>query len=309
MFLAVLALSILSAATSTVTPELHLDAPIMLRSGVRDGVARERPDAIFRENVEENALLVQIEERANGWSLRTSLRGRPLDERELGAEREAAIRLAVLLIVDRLGDLPDEPTITNTETATRTEAAPAVIPPPPPPPRSFRVELAFDFDSWASPLSLRTGISAALFYRVTKLSVGVRLRGSGLCCEISGEGIDGNARAFAAMAEAAYPVSSWFSVMGAAGFVHEVVDAHPQDGVFEGPGALEAASQTSVLGRIGFRGDFALPADFGLTFAFGAELLSGSLSVRLPPPYSSGREPLDRGQLGPFLVAGGSYAF
>jgi hypothetical protein len=288
----------------TSSSALSLEAPAELEIGVRAGILRERPEVQVLSRAAEGVLAVRIYAQTSGWRLNTRLRDRLLDERQLGAEKDAAVRLAVLLIVERLRDLPREeepPRFTATSTAALIEAPPG--PTITPTTSFFRFELTGDFDTWSEPLTFRPGIALGAFIRFDRWLLGVRGRTAGPWGSIDGDGVSAETSAYSVVAEASYALAFGFSAKAAAGaVVYEQVTA--QSEVFVGPGLTEELAKEGALFRLGLGFEPGLSETFDLTFALGIEALTSSFLIRLPPPYDAGRVPLDRGTWSPFFSAG-----
>lgn len=297
--------SLLAAAAGPV----HVAGPRAICEDIEAGLRHERPDVEITATATAAARVFVVAPRGIGWMLSILEDGRPVEARDLGSDREPAIRLAVLLAVDTLDERPMPPLPSAPprppQARTTTTTATATVRVGPSPRSDWQLEAAVD---GALSAGQRLSLTVAMHHSWGGWRGGVR--GSvGLCCDIRGDGLEATRTSFSAVLEAGrvlfeQPLELSLGVAG--GYSEEVLDVRVADQVYAGPSGAERAIQRDVVGRVFAAGAWAFVdgARVRVAAALGVELHPGVWSVRLPPPYGEGRNPIERPVVAPFVALG-----
>ncbi len=303
-----------ASATARAAPSLHVEAPPSLEAALLQELRGERPQ-LELTSVDEADVRVKLEVRAGEHVLALADRGTS-QERRLGANASAAIRLAVLLVVRALDEVEVAPAVSSTAAAAPRPVVPSA---PLSPPASTerrapwgRVDAGFGAVAWTGPWTARLGGELAAVIVLDPVELGVRFVATGLCCALSRDNLDATTTLLAPFFEARYQMWGNSSVQimatGAVGAVFESVSAQVVD-LFSGPTVVEQQNRVDVAGRLGIVSIFPIFKGLDVRLAGGAQLHGRAYSVRLPASFAGGRAPLSRGVAVPYanLSLGASF--
>ncbi|MCK6546138.1 hypothetical protein L6R52_09735 [Myxococcota bacterium] len=311
--LAWVAAGVIGASSVWIAPGSPLDG------AVRRGLARERPAVTFVGTSSAATLALRIDTSTTGWAATWTRARGGTDTRALGADVEAAARLAVLLTVERL-DTPERagPAIAETSRdepgdaprlgdASTVELRARETTPHTPGP--WRIEAGASAVAWTAPISARPALSLAASYRAGRLSAGARAIAAGLCCTLRGDNIDAEATLISALAEGRFAIVDAATTVWATagvGVAHESLDAEVS-GLFAGETAPESTSSTGLVGRGALVVDLPFGAALRPSVSAGVLVHATSLSAKLPAFYASDKSATRRGFFVPFVEVSASW--
>lgn len=293
---------------------IHVEAGALTQA-VEAAIAAEHGAARVASRREDAQLLLAAIPTPEGLAVEVRTReGAPIVARLVALERDAAVRVIVLLAGEALAAYEAPPG----------EARPTPIPAdlPAPPPRAPPPEAAFEASAdvaagllgmvWQHPASVHAGFWIAAHAVLDPLRAGGRAEVAGLpCCALETAQAEGDARIFRALLDAALDsvVAGPVTLSFTAALGVEVTSVDTRVLTFAGPSPVQTEAAVSPFARAGASLSFALSSRVRLVAAVGIEVRPARISIFLPPGYGDGSPVFDAGPITPSLSLGLEMAF
>ena len=288
-------------------PPTYVAGPKPMVEAVRKALRQERPSVPLVASADTAQLHFVLMEQAGRWTLSGPSTDGGTFERLIGSadDQEAAVRVAVLLIVRFLNQEAPDPTALSarqaglpagagsTETSTR---------PPSQADPHWRAEAGLAGLGWSTPFSVRLGGAAAGYRRFSFLDVGLRVMAVGGCCRIEGDGVNASSVGVSALLDTRWRVLKVLAVTLGIGVGWDRARAQVADSVFRAPGSVETRGRVGGTARVGLQLVLPVASGVDLSLTAGGVFYTSRLVVALPEAFAAGREPLSRGWIVPFLA-------
>lgn len=266
------------------SPTVSVVATSSTTEAIRSRVAREVGEVAWRDEGADLALVVLPE--GASWRLEIVEGTSVLERRTIDAtDRDAATRVAALLLVDAMDRWTPPPE-----------------PPEPPTPKRLRASAALEGVAWGSPFTPMPGVSVAMSFDLGGIRIGARAGWRRWCCGVASESIEADPHTLSLIAEVDVGLfrlgELQVGLAGGIGVAHDRVEAVA---IFPGGrGPPEQTTDWQLAGRATGWVGFAL-SRVDLRLAAGAWIQGGTLAVELPEFFDA-VEPLRRGVVSPYLA-------
>ncbi len=266
------------------SPTVSVVATSSTAEAIRARVEREVGDVAWRDEGADLALLVLPE--GASWRLEIVEGTSVLERRTIEAtDRDAATRVAALLLVDAMDRWTPPPE-----------------PPEPEAPKRLRASAAVEGVAWGTPFTPLPGVSVALSVDLGALRIGARAGWRRWCCGVATESIDADPQTLSLLAEVDVGIfrlgELQVGIAGGIGVAHDRVQAVA---IFPGGrGPPDRTTDWQLAGRATGWIGFAL-SRVDLRLAAGAWIQGGTLTVAFPEFFED-VEPLRRGVVSPYLA-------